>query len=139
MSQLSAVPDPTADFCAGPFECTVSAAGRRAAWIHAAGALDLSSSPQLERALRAAQLHARLVVLDTREVSFIDCSGVHAILAANAGADWGVPRLILVPGPAVERLLKVAGAFKQIWTFDVDPPAELQEPALAPSWARDGA
>jgi anti-anti-sigma factor len=132
MSQLSAVPDTTADVWAAPFQCTVSAAGRRAAWIHAAGELDLCSSPQLESALRAAQLHARLVVLDTREVSFIDGSGVYAILAANAGADWGVPRLILVPGLAVERLLRLAGAYEQIWTFDLEPPDQLWEPALAP-------
>lgn len=132
MSQLSSVPAPATSACAAPFECTVSAAGRRAAWIHAAGELDLCSSPQLERALRAAQLHARLVVLDTREVSFIDCSGVYAILAANAGAEWGVPRLILVPGSAVERLLKLAGAYEQIWTFDVDSPDLASGLALAP-------
>lgn len=132
MSHLSSVAGPTVDVCAAPFQCTVNAAGRRAAWIHVAGELDLCSSPQLESALRAAQLHARLVVLDTRDVSFIDCSGAYAILAANAGAEWGVPRLILVPGLAVERLLKLAGAYEQIWTFDVEPPEQLQAPALAP-------
>jgi hypothetical protein len=63
---------------------------------------------------------------------FIDCAGVYAILAANAGAEWGVPRLILVPGDAVERLLKLAGASEQIWTFDVESPDQLPEPALAP-------
>lgn len=129
---LSAVPNPTTASPAAPFECTLSTAGKRAAWVHAAGALDLCSSPQLERTLRAAQLHARLVVLDTREVSLIDGTGVRSILFANAGANWGVPRLILVPGLVVERVLKLAGAFKEIWTFDLEVPDHPPGLTLAP-------
>lgn len=120
MSHLFAVSD-SSPSGAVPFECTLNAAGRRAAWVHVAGELDLVTSPQLERTLRAAQLHARMIVLDTRDVSFIDCSGVHVILDANAGADWGAPRLVLVPSPVVERLLKLANVYSEVWTFDLDP------------------
>jgi anti-anti-sigma factor len=130
MSQLSAVQDPIPRLPAAPFECNLIRAGVRAAWVGVTGELDLVTSPQLERTLRAAQLHSRLIVLDTREVSFVDCSGVHVILAANAGADWGVSRLILVPGPAVDRLLKLARVHKQIWTFDLAPSDPVPEGLL---------
>lgn len=117
---LSAFPDTNARRAA-PFECTLTAGAKRAAWVHVAGELDLCTSPQLERALRAAQLHARLVVLDTREVSFIDCAGVHAILDASAGGEWGLPRLLLISGAVVERLLVLAGIDEQIWRIELDP------------------
>ena|SRR5450759_3575784 len=76
---------------AAPFLCTLTTGGTRAAWIHVAGELDLVTSPQLKRTLRTADLHARLVVLDAREVTFIDSAGVHVILDASKNAEWGEP------------------------------------------------
>ena len=51
--------------------------GLDATWVHLAGALDLATTPQLERTLRDSQSQARLVVLDLRELAFMDCSGAH--------------------------------------------------------------
>ena len=46
--------------------------GLDGAWVHLAGALDLATTPQLERTLRDSQSQAQLVVLDLRELAFMD-------------------------------------------------------------------
>jgi anti-anti-sigma factor len=133
--RLSAVSDPTAlGSRAGPspFLCTLNTGGTRAAWVHVAGELDLVTSRELERTLREAQLHARLIVLDARGVTFIDSSGVHVILDASAAAEWGGARLMLVPGPAVDRMLRVSQVRGQVWTFELDVPAPASELRLVP-------
>jgi anti-anti-sigma factor len=106
---------------AAPFLCTLTTSGTRAAWIHVAGELDLVTAPQLERTLRTADLHARLVVLDAREVTFIDSAGVHVILDASKNAEWGGARLLLVPGAVMERILAATGVREQISTFALSP------------------
>lgn len=127
MFQTSVVPDSPPPFAA-PFECAVSTRGRRASWVRVAGELDFHTAPQLKRALRAARLRARLTVLDTRAVSFIDCCGLHVILSASAGSQ--LPRLITVPGPIVERLLRLTHVHDQAWTFDLAPTEHDPNPEL---------
>ena len=121
MSAQSAATDPLLGQSSVPFECTLTTAGARAAWVHVAGELDLSTSPRLEHMLRDAQLDSRAIVLDTRDVSFIDCRAVHVILSAGAGADRGMPPLRLLPGRVVDDLLRLLGLHEQIWCFDLDP------------------
>jgi anti-sigma B factor antagonist len=103
------------------FICTLTVGGRRAAWVHVAGELDLLTSPELESNLREAQLHAQLVVLDAREVTFIDSTGVHAILGASKVGEWGGARLMLVASAAVESVLTATGVSERISTFDLSP------------------
>ena len=93
-----------------------------AAWVYVAGELDLMTAPQLKQALGEARLHARLVVLDLREVTFIDSAGIHVIVdaAADDRQQWG--RLMLVGGSvSVERMLTLTKVADQILTFDLDP------------------
>jgi anti-anti-sigma factor len=108
-----------------PFECSWRPGGSGAAWVHVAGEMDLANTPELRRALRDAQLYARVVVLDLREVTFIESSGVHAILDAVANVQPGNGRLILVRGPAqVNRALALTGltgASSQVLIVDLDP------------------
>lgn len=120
MSALPAAPDPLLGPFYVPFECALTTAGARTAWVRVAGELDLSTSPRLDCTLREAQLDFRAVVLDTRAVSFIDCNAVRVILSANAGADWGMPPLKLLPGRVVHDLLRLLGVREEIWTFDLD-------------------
>jgi anti-anti-sigma factor len=115
----SAALDPLFGRSDAAFECALTTAGAGAAWVRVAGELDLSTAPQLERTLREAQIHFRAVVLDTREVSFIDCSALRVILSANAAAHRGVPPLKLVPGPVVDDLVRLLGVQGQIWSFDL--------------------
>jgi anti-sigma B factor antagonist len=73
-----------------------------------AGDLDLASAPELERSLSTLQEAARPVLLDLREVSFIDSSGLRVILAADARARSTGSRLLLVPGPpGVQRVFQL--------------------------------
>jgi anti-anti-sigma factor len=69
-----------------------------------------------------AQLSARLVVLDLRELTFIDGSGVHAILDVAREARREGRRLMLVRGSAqVDRVFTLTGARQQLLVFDLDP------------------
>jgi anti-anti-sigma factor len=105
-----------------PFECSWRPGGSGAAWVHVAGELDLACSFTLERTLREAQQCARVVVLDLRELTFIESSGVHVILDAADRVRRGEGRLILVRGqPHVDRALTLTDASSQVLTVDLDP------------------
>jgi anti-anti-sigma factor len=105
-----------------PFECSWRPGGSGAAWVHVAGELDLACSFTLERTLREAQQCARVVVLDLRELTFIESSGVHVILEAAASVRRGEGRLILVRGPPhVDRALTLTRVSSQVLIVDLDP------------------
>ncbi len=105
-----------------PFVCSWSPGGSGTAWVHVAGELDLASSFTLKQALREAQLCARVVVLDLRELTFIESSGVHVILDAAGGVRRGDGRLILVRGRAqVDRALMLTGVPSQVLIVDLHP------------------
>jgi anti-anti-sigma factor len=79
--------------------------GSDVAWVQMAGELDIASAPALERALRDAEHRSRLVVLDLRELTFTDTSGVHVISQATIHARAAARRLVVVRGPAqVDRM-----------------------------------
>jgi anti-anti-sigma factor len=87
-----------------------------------AGELDLLTSPQLEQTLSEAQRYARMVTLDLRELTFIDCAGVHVILDTADDAQRAEGRLVLVRGQAhVDRVLALTGALNHVLIFDFDP------------------
>ena len=132
MPQTSVLPI-AADRCVAsqPFECSWRPGGSDAAWVHVAGEMDLANTPELRRALRDAQLYARVVVLDLREVAFIESSGVHVILDAAANVEPGNGRLILVRGPAqVDRVLALTGVSSQVLIVDLNPSEAPVRPLL---------
>lgn len=111
-----------------PFVCSWEIGGRDAAWLKVSGELDLTTSPQFRRRLLEASRSVRLVVLDLRELSFIDSSGIHAILDTARDAREHEGRLLIVRGPApVDRVLSLTGVGKQVLIFDLAP----TEPAPA--------
>ena len=80
--------------------------GSDVAWVEVVGELDLVTAPVLEQALRDAELRAPLVVLDLRELTFTDSSGVRVIISASARADRARRWLVVVRGPAqTDRML----------------------------------
>jgi anti-sigma B factor antagonist len=92
------------------FHCSWADGGPDATWVRLAGELDIATTPQLERALREPRLQARLVVLDLRELAFIDNSGVHVVVSAGIRARQAGRRLVLLCGPSdVERVLRLTG------------------------------
>jgi anti-anti-sigma factor len=54
--------------------------------VIAAGEIDLATSPQLREALLNPAVNAATVVLDLREVTFIDSSGLSSLITASARA-----------------------------------------------------
>lgn len=76
------------------------------------GDLDLSTLEQLESALEASlDGNPELVVFDLRELTFLDSSGLRAMLALHASQRERGGRLVLVRGPRrVHRVLELTRA-----------------------------
>jgi len=104
------------------FVCSWTDGGLEAAWVHVSGELDLATAPQLERTMREPQLQARLVVLDLRELEFIDSSGVHAIMNAGSRARQAGRRLVLLRGPPrIDRVFTLTGCSDELEIGDLEP------------------
>jgi anti-anti-sigma factor len=69
------------------------------------GELDLGTAPGLEAVLAT---QTGPVVVDLRELSFIDLTGVRVLLKADARSRQDGMNLRFIPGPKVRRLLKIA-------------------------------
>lgn len=131
MFQVSTVSSSTAAFpVAGAFPrllCTWRSIGLHATWVRVAGELDLATSPELREALLAAQRDASLVVLDLRDLTFIDSSGIHVIVDANRHPH---ARLVVARGSAwVDRVFTLTRACDHLLMLDLDPseqPAQAQ-------------
>jgi anti-sigma B factor antagonist len=84
------------------------------------GELDLATAPALDGALTRAFHSAERarVVLDLRELEFIDSSGLRTLLTARRRADDAGARFSLVAGHrGLERTLEIAGVHKVFtWT-----------------------
>ena len=106
------------------FRATLRQGGRDAAWVRVTGELDIATAPQLEHTLREAQLRARRVVPDLRELTFMDCAGIRAILAASNHARQAGAHLVVVRGPShVDRVFTLTGTSDAVKIVDLDPVA----------------
>lgn len=118
-------PSPSAQF-----QCTWTTDGSDTAWIHLAGEIDLATAPELQATLAEAQGHARLVVADLRDLTFIDSSGIHLLLDADEAARRSSGHFVLIRGAAnVERVLAIAGVAERLQIVDAAA-AEPAPPAL---------
>jgi anti-sigma B factor antagonist len=90
-----------------------------------AGELDLRTSPELEERLeRAFGAGAELVILDLRQIEFMDSTGLRVLLGAHQRAHESGRRFALVRGAdQVERVLTLTGV-RDLLTV-VDAPEEL--------------
>ncbi|MGH2579577.1 MAG: STAS domain-containing protein [Actinomycetota bacterium] len=96
--------------------------------ISAFGELDLRTVPLLERALEAVdRLEPARVVLDFRDLSFVDSTGVHAILRAHIRATENGS--VLVVANSSESVRKV---FELTRTEHVFEAAILNDPSVTP-------
>jgi anti-anti-sigma factor len=96
-----------------------------AAVVVPTGELDLATAPALEGALARAfdAAGGGRVVLDLRELEFIDSSGLRTLLTARRRADDASARFSLIAGHrGLERTLEIAGVHK---VFDWTPAEEL--------------
>ncbi len=128
-----------ADVLPPAFVCSCTNVGLDAAWVQVTGDLDLATTPGLARTLRDAQSQERLVVLDLRDLAFMDCSGAHAIVNASVSARQLGRRLVLLRGPPnVDRVFTLTGSSDAVEIADLDP-GELLGQALLRLAAADRA
>jgi anti-anti-sigma factor len=75
--------------------------------IIVSGEIDIATATQLQTALAPAHhAHAKKIVLDLQRVTFIDSSGLHALIGAHE--HWG-DRLRIILGHATSRIIDLAG------------------------------
>ena len=107
---------------APPFQCSWTDGGLNAAWVHLAGELDVDTTPQLEQTLRDPHSQTHLVVLDMRDLAFMDSSGVHAIVNAGARVRRLGRRLVILRGPPdVDRVFGLTGSNRYVEDGDLPP------------------
>ena len=104
------------------FEMTVQHMGSGAVSIRLRGALDLTYAYRFDDELRHAERDASsCLVLDLRELDFVDSAGISRILAARRRARRTGRRLVLVRGSmAVQRFLQLA-ALTEHFEFVTEP------------------
>ncbi len=93
--------------------------------ISVSGELDLASSPALEEELgRVAASGTELVIVDLRELEFMDSTGLSVLVKAHQRAEEQGKRFGLVNGSQqVQRLLSLTGVAERLTL--VDAPEEL--------------
>jgi anti-anti-sigma factor len=72
--------------------------------VHADGEVDIATAPLLGRALEAGLAGGRpTMVVDLRQISFVDCTGIGLLTAARSRAGDQGTRLRILAGRAVAR------------------------------------
>ena len=91
-----------------------------------AGELDLASAGDLETGLKALESSKpELIVLDLRELEFMDSTGLRAILAADARAKELGARLVVVQGSEnIQRVFQVTRLHERVEI--VSDPSEVE-------------
>ena len=104
----------------------------RAITLTLIGELDLLSSPALGHAIEdQAQSDAELIVVDLRQVAFMDSTGLHTVLRIQQAAHDAGRRFAQIRGPdAVQRLFDLTGLAETLTI--VDSPDQLLEGSAPP-------
>lgn len=111
-----------------PFTCRRYDERSGSVCVRLEGELDLATAPQLADALRAAQRDGRPVVLDLRDLVFMDCAGMHVVLDASRRARLAGRRMIVVRGGRqVDLVFSATQSSPLLEMVDLDP----AEPAAA--------
>jgi anti-anti-sigma factor len=94
------------------------------------GEIDLAAAPDAERMIAEAEAgKPAQLIIDLREVTFMDSSGLRVLLTAHRRAEEAGRRFAVVRGgEAVHRLLEVTGLTDRLELLD-EPPATAGGPA----------
>ena len=113
---------------AGSFACGFNSTGGGASWVSVRGDLDLAGVPQFTRTVEQASERALLVIIDLRQLTFIDATGISAILEADTDARRTGRRLVLIRGPEpVGRLFALLGLDSRLKIVDLTPDRPLRK------------
>jgi anti-anti-sigma factor len=89
--------------------------------VTVSGDLDDASAGELDRALVTQVRSGGVVVLDLREIAFIDASGLSVLLRADVNARRAGTGFALMPGECVRRMLARARVAAQFTYGDPSP------------------
>ena len=112
-----------------PGELTVEiSTAAQTAQVRLSGELDIATAPTLEEKLGELSPEITQVVLDLRELAFIDSTGLRVVLGLANGLGESRARVVIVRGPEpVQRVFTLTGADREL--LMVDDPAELDQQA----------
>jgi anti-sigma B factor antagonist len=84
------------------------------------GEVDLLGTPQIEAALKDAyDANPELIVIDLKNLTFIDSSGLHALVTGHELCRARGQELRIIPGPAnVQRLFELTGMNEVLPFYD---------------------
>jgi anti-anti-sigma factor len=103
-------------------------------WVRIEGVLDSGTAAKLKRTLRERRLRRRLVVLDLRELTFVDRFGVHAIVDAGVHARKAGRRLVVMHvAPEVRGMFERAGGSEDVEIADLHLVAPAVQGSLPPA------
>ena len=107
------LPDCTAGAApAARFDCSPIDDDPDSARVHLAGELDIATAPALDVALHEAVALAPLVVLDLRDLDFVDVAGVRVVANARAHARRAGRHVVVLRGsPSVDRVFSLTQRF----------------------------
>jgi anti-anti-sigma factor len=112
----------TVDFAREPFAALASDSHHDApdaAVLKVLGESDLARVPELDHELRRAEARTSLVVVDLRELEFIDASGACLLLEGHRRVRSAGGRMLVVRGPAeVEWFLALIGIDRELELVD---------------------
>ena len=104
------------------FDLRVARNGR-STHIAPCGELDIATTPELEQALIEATTGSDAeIVLDLRELTFMDSTGLRALAQANSRAEEAGVALSIIRGPRqIERVLEISGLGGLLPLVDAPP------------------
>lgn len=95
-----------------PYELKLATSQRGlAAIVQVGGTLDLRGAPEFDREIeRLLRRDTKEIIVDLREVDFLDSLGLRSLVAAHRHAlRAGVPLWLVRGGPPVARILRMTG------------------------------
>lgn len=104
---------PASDRATTPFDVVIEQRGHDL-WVCPQGDLDLGAAPDLSEALSLARRSdAGRIVIDLRDLEFLDSTGLGVLVRACSSPDG--PRIELIPGPpAVMQVLRISGLEREL-------------------------
>jgi anti-sigma B factor antagonist len=98
-----------------PFRCETGRADDTD-WVRPVGELDLDTEPQLEEAIAAIRVQgAPRLVLDLRELTFMDSTGLRLVIRWDTAASEQGFEFAIVRGPdVVQRVIRLTGMEDQL-------------------------
>ena len=119
LASAIAMAEPTPDAVSPASLAISTTSGPDTTVLGCSGELDIASAPALTRALDEPEVSgAARLVIDLTQVTFMDSTGLRALLLARQQADASGQALVLRPGPnQVQRVFELSGTLER-FTFE---------------------